>query len=123
MLAFCIQLSTQGNSILLVLRVLFALELRHEIRRHSMCKFDHDCLWYIRSLLPCNLTFHPSFNKKSYLTFEFRPRSVRAVAPATNGYARLHDLQKRIEDHHVILFKLEDVGTSAGFGDLNCIAE
>ena len=68
MLAFCIQLSTQGNSILLVLRVLFALELRHEIRRHSMCKFDHDCLWYIRSLLPCNLTFHPSFNKKSYLT-------------------------------------------------------
>ena len=70
MLAFCIQLSTQGNSILLVLRVLFALELRHEIRRHSMCKFDHDCLWYIRSLLPCNLTFHPSFNKKSYLTTE-----------------------------------------------------
>ena len=77
MLAFCIQLSTQGNSILLVLRVLFALELRHEIRRHSMCKFDHDCLWYIRSLLPCNLTFHPSFNKKSYLTGEVsRPQNA-----------------------------------------------
>ena len=82
MLAFCIQLSTQGNSILLVLRVLFALELRHEIRRHSMCKFDHDCLWYIRSLLPCNLTFHPSFNKKSYLTFKLRgwpPRNVNGA--------------------------------------------
>ena len=86
MLAFCIQLSTQGNSILLVLRVLFALELRHEIRRHSMCKFDHDCLWYIRSLLPCNLTFHPSFNKKSYLTAQVsRPplagRLERRVRP------------------------------------------
>lgn len=56
--AFCIQLSTQGNNIPLALRALFALELRHEIRRRSMCTFDHDCLLYIQSLLQCDLTFH-----------------------------------------------------------------